>query len=101
TRWLARGRGDARCAESTDARGDADSDLRCVGARLLHRLSQRASPLRRGILESGELGIRQPESEIGQNQKSADYADLRRLPQSNLELGVICGFSLAFPGGRN
>lgn len=37
---------------------DRAADLRCVGTRLLHRLPQRSSQVRRSVLEFGQLGFR-------------------------------------------
>ena len=41
-------------------RQEGAADLRRVGARLLHRLPQSAAQVRRGVLESGQLGFRGP-----------------------------------------
>jgi len=37
---------------------DCDTDLRCVGTCLLHRLSKRSAPVCRELLEPGQLGVR-------------------------------------------
>ena len=41
-----------------DQRRHPAADLRRVGTRLLHRLPQRASEVRRSVLEPGQLGLR-------------------------------------------
>ena len=43
---------------AVDWSGQGTADLRRLGARLLHRLPQRAREVRRGILEPGQLGFR-------------------------------------------
>src|ERR1019366_7639807 len=55
--------GDQQRRHSADDPGQAPADLRCLGARLLHRLAERAAQVRRGLLEAGELGLRRQEHE--------------------------------------
>src|SRR3546814_63214 len=43
----------------------AAAHLRRVGARVLHRLPQRAGEVPRGVLEPGRLGLRRVEPEVG------------------------------------
>src|SRR5690606_1231016 len=47
-----------RCRQPDDQRRHPAADLRRVGTRLLHRLPQPASEVRRVLLEPGELGLR-------------------------------------------
>ncbi len=63
--WLAADKaGQARnhaarqCRHAAEARQGAGADDRCVGTCLLHRLPQRTSEVRRGLLEGGQLGLR-------------------------------------------
>ncbi|CAN0623092.1 protein of unknown function [Burkholderia multivorans] len=54
---LARHRFDEQRRDAADDRRQAAPDDRRVGARLLHRLPQRPSEIRRGVLEHRELGF--------------------------------------------
>ena len=56
-------RATSNAAHAADDPGQAPADLRCLGARLLHRLPQRAAQVRRGLLEAGQLGLRRREPE--------------------------------------
>ena len=48
----------AQCRHALEARPRAGVDPRRVGARLLHRLPQRASAVHRDLLDQGQLGLR-------------------------------------------
>ena len=50
-----------RCRQPADQRRHPAADLRRLGTRLLHRLPQPASEVRRGVLEPGQLGLRSEE----------------------------------------
>ena len=64
--------GDQQRRHPADDAGQAPADLRRVGARLLHRLPQRAAQVRRGVLEAGELGLRREEPDsLKQSQEGA------------------------------
>ena len=56
----------------------ADPDLRRLGARLLHRLSQRACEVRRGVVEPGQLGLRQRQFEVDRRPRSRRQASRAR-----------------------
>ncbi len=53
------GHQDQQCRPAPQARADRAADRGCVGARVLHRLSEPAAQVRRDLLdEPGELGLR-------------------------------------------
>lgn len=62
TRWLARRHQYQQCGHTGHGQRQAAADLRRVGTRLLHRLSQPAARLPCCLLESGELGVRRQKS---------------------------------------
>src|ERR1700691_5093097 len=51
-----------------------------MGACVLHRLSQRAPQIRRGVVEPGQLGFRQRESEVGGN-RQFDFSETPGAPR--------------------
>jgi hypothetical protein len=53
-------------------RQESAADLRRVGARLLHRLPQPAAQVRRGVLESGQLGFRGSAIRLTENNPAID-----------------------------
>ena len=58
SRRLGRHRQYQQCRHAADRSGQAAHDLRRLGTRLLHRLSQRPAQVRGIVLEPGELGFR-------------------------------------------
>jgi iron/manganese superoxide dismutase-like protein len=53
--WIRRGRVEARRRQPDRPWQNTPADLRCMGARILHRLPQRARKVRRGVLEYRQL----------------------------------------------
>jgi hypothetical protein len=69
-----------QCGHAQAVRAATPAHVRCLGARLLHRLSQLALGLHQGLLEPGELGFRQPELGGSRPRIAGTTRKLRLLP---------------------
>ena len=74
---------------------DPANHLRRMGARVLHRLSQCAGEIRRGLLESRQLGFRRCEPEVRETPLRRDERGARaRTPSSGAGSGLRLAASL-------